>query len=268
MADFTAGMRQRLIVSAETDSAFQRKFRSSCRVLVAEDNDVNRRVLELMLSRFGIFPKIVSNGAEALMALSENKYDLWLLDCQMPEMDGFTAALRLRRQVGLNQNIPIVAITASLPEEVSQKCLEAGMTELLAKPITARQLGDALGRWLEEEEVPPLDKCILDSLAEIDPENSKSLLQEMLDLYIRNTSEQLIEIEAAAASADTNGVFQAAHRIKSSGCYFGATELSRICDEICQEAKRNAPVNWGKFILKLRQEVERAKVAIQERIQE
>lgn len=129
------------------------------RILLAEDNPVNQEVTRAMLISLGLEPDIVSNGLGALEALSRGKYDLVLMDCQMPEMDGYEATRRIRRleseqnsQGGTRlrhpAHIPIVALTAHAMEGDREQCLEAGMDDYLSKPFTRNQLMDVLQRWL------------------------------------------------------------------------------------------------------------------------
>jgi CheY-like chemotaxis protein len=120
------------------------------RILVAEDNDVNQKVAQAMMRKMGLRADVVANGLEAVNALQMVPYDLVLMDCQMPEMDGFEAT-RAVRQVGssaLNPSIPIIAMTASAMRGDRDKCIQAGMSDFIAKPIQIRELAETLARWL------------------------------------------------------------------------------------------------------------------------
>ena len=116
------------------------------RVLVAEDNRTNQRVVKLLLERMGCVVRIVENGEEVLTAVNEGEFDVILMDCQMPVMDGLEATGRVRNGTGGSRRVPIVALTANVFEADRARCLEAGMTDFLAKPVENAALLEALTR--------------------------------------------------------------------------------------------------------------------------
>jgi CheY-like chemotaxis protein len=118
------------------------------RVLIAEDNVVNQRVSTHLLRKLGAHVRCVGNGVEALMALRDETYDVVLMDCQMPEMDGYEATRRIREggQGMVNSAIPIIALTAHALGSDRDKCIAAGMNDYLSKPIDAARLQAALTR--------------------------------------------------------------------------------------------------------------------------
>jgi PAS domain S-box-containing protein len=118
------------------------------RVLLAEDNLVNQRVAVAVLNRLGLSPLVAANGLEACEKAGKEAFDLILMDCQMPEMDGFQATRLIREREGGARRVPILAMTANAMPGDRERCLEAGMDDYLAKPITIRDLKDALLRWL------------------------------------------------------------------------------------------------------------------------
>jgi CheY-like chemotaxis protein len=120
---------------------------------VAEDNAVNQRVILAQLRRLGIDAELARNGVEAVAAASTCEYDLVLMDCQMPEMDGFEAARAIRRLTNGLAEVPIVALTASALTTDRDRCLEAGMNAHLTKPIDHERLADALSQWLPRTSV-------------------------------------------------------------------------------------------------------------------
>lgn len=121
---------------------------SGLRVLLADDNAVNQLVATHMLQHLDASVLCVSNGREALEALAQEDFDVVLMDCQMPEMDGYEATRRVRRSTGdfRNATIPIIALTANAYLSDREECLAAGMTDFLSKPIDLARLADALGR--------------------------------------------------------------------------------------------------------------------------
>ena len=118
----------------------------SARVLVAEDNPVNQMVTARMLSHIGCVPTIVSNGRAAVEKALSEPFDIILMDCQMPEMDGFEASRALRDALG-GRRLPIVALTANAMQGDRERCLSAGMDDYLTKPMQLETLAAALHRW-------------------------------------------------------------------------------------------------------------------------
>jgi signal transduction histidine kinase/ActR/RegA family two-component response regulator len=122
--------------------------RPTSRVLVAEDNPVNQRVAVRMLERLGVQADVAGDGVAALHCLSQREYDLVLMDCQMPELDGFEATSRIRAGEGPGQRTPIIAMTASAMRGDRERCLAAGMDDYVAKPVRIDDLRAVLARWL------------------------------------------------------------------------------------------------------------------------
>jgi CheY-like chemotaxis protein len=117
------------------------------RVLVAEDNPVNQKVAVKMLERLGVRADVALNGREAIDMLETMPYDLILMDCHMPDVDGYTATAEIRRRYA-ERRVPIVAMTAEAMEGCRETCLEAGMDDYIAKPVKLADLSDALEKWL------------------------------------------------------------------------------------------------------------------------
>ena len=128
---------------------------ASLRVLVAEDNDVNRLVAKGMLRRLHINPLVVNDGLAALRCCQEQPFDLILMDLQMPLMDGLQATQAIRREAPLNQMTPIVALTADSMEGDREKCLTAGMSDYLSKPMQQQELGAIVLKWTQARQEPP-----------------------------------------------------------------------------------------------------------------
>ncbi|MCX6678300.1 MAG: PAS domain S-box protein [Methanothrix sp.] len=130
--------------------AISQTLKRKIRILVAEDNPVNQKVAQAMLRNMGLQADVVANGQEAVNALRIIPYDLVLMDCQMPEMDGFEATSIVREQgsKALNPGIPIIAMTALAMQGDREKCIQAGMNDFIAKPVQQRELAEMLARWL------------------------------------------------------------------------------------------------------------------------
>jgi signal transduction histidine kinase/ActR/RegA family two-component response regulator len=146
-----------LSVSKEADNAQALK---GYRVLIVEDNQVNLLIARKMLERLGYRVDSAGNGQEALKALEERPFHLVLMDCQMPEMDGFEATARIRAKTDkLYSRIPIIAMTANAMKGDRERCLSAGMDDYLSKPMTSKALERVLAKWIEELQCRDRDRA-------------------------------------------------------------------------------------------------------------
>lgn len=122
------------------------------RLLLAEDNLINQKVARKLIKKLGYRVDMVMNGAEAIDAIAREEYDLVLMDCRMPELDGYEATRRIRNDEGESGRIPIIALTANAMKGDREKCLEAGMDGFISKPLRAADLSAALAQWLCDDE--------------------------------------------------------------------------------------------------------------------
>jgi len=221
------------------------------RVLVVEDNPVNQQVAAAMLESLGVAYALADNGRIALDRVRQERFDLILMDCQMPEMDGFeaTALIRARQCEGLLPGkLPIVALTANAVEGDRERCLAAGMDDYLSKPFTRERLATALGRWLpliedlvepanpsETDTAEPPTKPVrssainigfLDQLRALDPAGGMGLTRKILQVYLDSSGTLIAQIEQAIVTGDGETVRRAAHSLKSSSANVGAETLS------------------------------------------
>jgi CheY-like chemotaxis protein len=247
----------------------------SGKVLVAEDNAVNQEVVQAVLRGCGCDVRIVGNGREALQAIQHEHFDLVLMDCQMPEMDGYAAtrAVRAMQAQGMIRYMPIVALTAHATESDRQLCLDAGMDSVVTKPYTQAALRKELGRWLvssgavEMTGVTPqnnaassdvgrenkaiveskmnantqgggLDQSALDELRALDPDGSVGVFNEIIQSYLDESPAIIARMRAALAAANIGDMTNEAHSIKSSSYTVGAMRVGGLAAEI--EAKGRA----------------------------
>jgi CheY-like chemotaxis protein len=117
-------------------------------ILIAEDNQINQKVIEKMVQKLGYRVELVANGREAIEALGRLSYQLVFMDCQMPEMDGFEACKEIRRREGSGPRTPIVAITANAMKGDRERCLAAGMDDYVSKPFRQEDLRNVIERWI------------------------------------------------------------------------------------------------------------------------
>ncbi|MFL5815130.1 MAG: ATP-binding protein, partial [Bdellovibrionia bacterium] len=144
------------VESAKNESSAQSKSqqdRSKYRILIAEDNSVNQMVALAQMKKLGYSAQAVANGKEAVDAFSTGSFDLILMDCQMPEMDGFEATKKIRElEASSGKRIPIIALTANAMKEDEEKCLQSGMTDFISKPVKQEQLSEKLERLLTKSQ--------------------------------------------------------------------------------------------------------------------
>jgi diguanylate cyclase (GGDEF)-like protein len=219
------------------------------RVLVAEDNRTNQMVAAGMLAMNGCECEFASNGREAMEAARRNRFDLILMDCSMPEMDGYEATAHIRNfEEPLGRRTPIVAMTANTQQGDAEKCLAAGMDDYLAKPITLVELRQKLERWLAraeqsgQPELPvvlahendgnPLDEAVFDKLREI---LGPALLQTVTP-FLEDTPGYLSQMQLGLGDNNADVVRAAAHSIKGSAGNLGATTLAQLAKEAEEHA--------------------------------
>ena len=198
------------------------------RILLAEDNIINQKVaLRMLEAKLGYRADAVANGSEAIESLSRRHYDLVLMDCQMPEMDGFdaTRAIRDPNSPVRNHNIPIIAMTANVMEDDCKQCLAAGMDDYVAKPIDAQDLANAIARNLPDpvhedlqqlEGGPcaenPYDRQLAMDRAGCD----EDLFSELVTIFLAETPGALARVHKAISSGDPEAIAVAAHAMKGS----------------------------------------------------
>jgi signal transduction histidine kinase/CheY-like chemotaxis protein len=124
-------------------------------VMVAEDSPVNQLLARRLLERCGFHAHVVADGGQALDALATGHYDAVLMDCQMPELDGYEATRELRRREGTNRHTPVIALTAHTMAGDRERCIQAGMDDYLSKPVSAEVLADTLDRWINKPQPSP-----------------------------------------------------------------------------------------------------------------
>lgn len=232
-------------------------------ILIAEDNPVNQKVALLQLTTLGFNGHAVGNGKEAVDAILSGKYDLVLMDCQMPEMDGFQATKTIRMgETQTGGRIPIIAMTAHAMDGDRERCISAGMDDYISKPVDAKKLQKVLSKWMRkgaepERIVAPPDKKEIGAEDEIpthtiseDPLNIARLqrtcgddvAREILEVYVSAAETLLDSIDVERTKRDARAVESLAHQLQGSSAAIGAAEMQRLSTRLEEMAAQN---NWA-----------------------
>jgi signal transduction histidine kinase/DNA-binding response OmpR family regulator len=211
-------------------------------VLLVEDNMVNRTLALEMLQRLGCDAMHAGNGVEALDALEKQEFDVVLMDCQMPVMDGFIATRKLREREEQKKKEPtrVVALTANALAGDREACIAAGMNDYLAKPFTLAQLRNILLPSKVSRSAAnkvTLDHSAIEAVRQLDPDGNDRLLSRLIALYRDDSSQLLADIDNAMKIRDAEGVARAAHTLKSSSANLGATNVAAIARQIEHSAR-------------------------------
>ncbi len=237
--------------------------RGRIRILLAEDNAVNQKVATLMLGRLGQRPDVVGDGVEALTALKAARYDLVLMDVQMPVMDGLEATREVRRLLPPEHQPRIVAMTAGALVEDRERCLAAGMDDYLSKPVRAEDLAAALDRAREAlglQHVPPevpvtipppatgdgpdaVDPSVLTALTGRLGDKASAFTTTLVSTWRTESTQKLVELDAAVAADDPQAVGRVCHALKSGSAALGALRLSALCEGLETRLRAEQPVD-------------------------
>jgi signal transduction histidine kinase/CheY-like chemotaxis protein len=201
------------------------------RVLVAEDNPTNQMVIGRMLEKWGCKYHVVANGNEALAALRETEFDLILMDCQMPEMDGYEATRTIRRMDGSQPNLPIIALTANVVQSEQEKCRAAGMVDYVSKPIDQRTLEGVLRRWIVKDS-SCIDRNILKQFDSLQIKGKPDILVQAIESFLKTSPKRIQAISKLVQERDIEKVAREAHGLKSSAQTLGALALGEICQKL------------------------------------
>ena len=210
------------------------------RVLVVDDTEVNRTVLVSQLQRCGVDSATAANGAEALDQLESDSFDLVLMDWHMPEVDGLEA-LVLHRTRCIQADIeptPVIMVTADASDESRQRCLDAGATDFLAKPVSLSTLRASIVGVLGEHMLAPdpsarpaapptaglVDRQVIDQM--VDDLGGADPVQRVIDAFVADSDERLNAVSAGQAGGDTAEARRASHTLKSTAALLGARDLS------------------------------------------
>jgi len=246
------------------------------RLLVAEDNLVNQKVAVLALSKMGYEPCVVSDGQQAVNAFESGNYACILMDCQMPEMDGYEAAMQIRRIEAGTRHVPIVAMTAHAMKGDREKCLMAGMDDYVSKPLNVKMLQDILDKLIpretaavsiatpvvtvQEELLPAIDQTVIDMLRSFAADGGPDPVIELTETFLADAKDRLVKLNAALSSGDEVAARKAAHSLKGMSGAIGANHLSSLSNEV--EHAEPGAIDQAR-VRRLEQEFDRVSAALQ-----
>jgi CheY-like chemotaxis protein/HPt (histidine-containing phosphotransfer) domain-containing protein len=250
------------------------------RILVVEDAPINQTLALRMLAKLGYAADAVSNGREALAALARTPYSVVLMDCRLPEMDGFAATREIRQREGAARHTPIVAMTASGGSDERERCLEAGMDDYVAKPFRVEELAAVLERWAprgdgaappepttasdgeraHENGAPPV---VLDGavFVRLEPEQ----VDQLVAMFLEDTPPRLAALRDAVADKDPRALREAAHYLRGIAMMMGLRELQGAYADLEAVARGGTTAGAQELLDPLEAAVQRATAALEAR---
>ena len=250
---------------------------SKLKILIAEDNPINQKVVLHQLRSFGYDADIVGNGKEVLNLLECIHYDIIFMDCQMPEMDGYEATKAIRQLDSEKSKIAIMAMTANALKEDRDRCIACGMDDYLSKPIRKEDLAQKLGEWEKKifaqnaiaasalitstlttsissdqnfnnsESLPLIDWTYIDSIAD----GSEEFKAEIMQTFFESTSEGLVRLEQAIAANNFHEIGKVAHSIKGASSNLGMISMAAIANDLEQVGKDQKEANTQEMFKKI-----------------
>jgi CheY-like chemotaxis protein len=238
-----------------------------------------------MIERLGYKLDIVGNGRDAIERLERKGYDLILMDCQMPELDGYSATHEIRRRESPSRHTSIIGLTAHALSSDRENCIRAGMDDYLSKPVMLEDLAATLDKWLDAPatllasgspaNAPPVeaaqdlrpalavvDAAVLAELREYQKPGEPDFVTELIGIFIDDLAERLSQIRAGLQASDPYRVNQAAHALKGASAELGARRMSEICSRL-ESSAATGSIDGAPFILQeLEAEAESVRAAL------
>jgi CheY-like chemotaxis protein len=192
---------------------------------------VNQAVAIGMLEELGCDTVVAVNGQEALEQVTQEEFDVILMDCEMPVMDGFSATAAIRNLASDRKEIPIIALTANAIAGDRERCIAAGMQDYLSKPISVDKLYRTLEKWLPAD-ADAVDPSSLDSIRNLRGVGGEKMVRDVVDLYLESSSSLVEDLCSGLSQGDAEAVRQDAHALKSSSQNVGANALATLSQKL------------------------------------
>lgn len=261
--------------SATIKNATEATFNKELRILVVEDNDVNRMVINIMMRDWKWKIDNAADGSIAIDMIEQNNYDLVLMDIEMPGMNGYKTTEHIRKNLPSSKNaIPILAMTAHANLSEKEKCLNAGMNDYVSKPFDAAELKSKIielcssatnGKTIEASTERFTNLTFLRQLAD----NNESFFKEFISLFLQNAPETIKDLETSFEKKDWNGVCQAAHKIKPTLSYLGMKESHLAAVKTEENAKNQKNLDEiPELIEKIKKACDKAYLELEQELKE
>ena len=217
-----------------TDVALDSEIpRIVARVLLVEDNPINVEMAKAILEPSGLKVRVAMSGSEAVSAAATSRFDIILMDIQLPDFDGYEAARRIRAEEAPGRRTPIVAMSATLGPDVQQRCIDAGIDGYEEKPLTSALLARLASQWLVGN-------------SPVDPRAPRGLSPERLAGLFRESAPRLIaDLQRAHDAGDRDAVMRAAHTLKSISARVSSGDLSKVCADLEAATRHAEPADLG-----------------------
>lgn len=259
--------------TAQSEDEVMPALQVHAHVLVVEDTKVNREVCCELLMHLGHTSTVANNGQEALLLLEQNHYDVVLMDCQMPVMDGYeaTRTYREKEKNTRKEHLPIIALTGNAMEQDKQLCLDAGMDDYLKKPFNLTQLKALLSKWLpaaksnnvEDQYMQQhpsvatthndtsllLERAPLDAIKELRRAGTPDILAKVISVYESDSPQLIIDMRNGLATGDNESIIRAVHSLKTSSAMLGAQLLADHCHSFEKALREGEEVADAKAII-------------------
>ena len=216
------------------------------RILIAEDNSVNKKVAELLFAKLGYRPDFVGDGVEAVASVQRQIYDVLFMDVRMPVMDGLEATREICRRLPSERRPRIVAMSANALEDDRKEALLSGMDDYLAKPVSAEMLVAALQRSQRR----PIDDTLISGIIDDQPmaDLADSIgpegVKQVYALYLADAEKLLTRLQNGVRSGERATVVDAAHQLKATSGSIGASQVAKKSAELEQFVRAGAPAEW------------------------
>ncbi|MDO9080879.1 MAG: ATP-binding protein, partial [Desulfuromonadales bacterium] len=248
--------------------------KSNTHILLAEDDQINQHMTKLFLTKSGYHVDVASNGREALKLLEEKDYALVLMDCMMPEINGYEATTIIRNPASAvrNHTIPVIALTANAMREDQDNCLTAGMNDYIAKPIEVTKVLEILKKWIpieagsgEYESAPTAENVIFNqdelvarSMGDIE------LSRYVASIFMENAPEYIEAVRSALAAKDAAALRQSSHKLKGAAATMALLELTKAARSFEELIESGEMENVLQFLPTLERKFEQACATLQQ----